>query len=242
MKAIRVTNLSYRYARHRSPVLSDITFKITAGETLGITGRNGCGKSTLCRCLCGIIPHYLGGEMTGEVTVFGQDTRKTPLRKLSQMVGMVLQNPDTQLFSPTVEDELAFAPENFCLPPDQIKERVVSVLEWLDLFDLRLEHPHHLSGGQKQLVALGAILTLDPQVIILDEVLAHLDGEGVQRILEVLAKLRRQGKTLLVVDHTGQALKKADKIFVMEDGRIIHRGPGDKLLSDYSFLSEHKLN
>lgn len=240
MDAIKVNNLSYKYFHSGSLVINNINLKIAKGEIVAISGLSGCGKSTLCLCLGGIIPHYLGGEMKGQVVVNGKSTRDYSVAQLAQEVGMVFQDPDTQLFSSTVEDELAFAPENLCLPVDEIKKRVNNVLDILGINALREENPSHLSGGQKHLVAMGAVLTLDPGILILDEVMAQLDSSERKNVAEILACLKKRGKTILLVEHDLENVKVADRVLVLEDGLLIRGGQVSEVLEDSNFLTHHK--
>ncbi|TEB08079.1 Energy-coupling factor transporter ATP-binding protein EcfA1 [Pelotomaculum schinkii] len=221
MDAIVVDRLSYRYQAAGGQILKNISFKVAPGEIVALIGLSGCGKSTLCLCLGGIIPHYLGGELTGQVLVNGKDTREYRVAQLALEVGLVFQEPDTQLFAPTVEDEIAFAPENLCLPAEEVGMRVSQVLDTLGISALRKANPSHLSGGQKHLVAMGAVLALDPAILVLDEVMAQLDPAGKKRINGILADLRRRGKTILIVEHDPETVSIADRVLVLEDGRLI---------------------
>lgn len=170
MKAVVVQGLTYRYQKGAPFVLKGIDFQVPKGEMIVITGLSGCGKSTLCYCVSGAIHHNRDGVMTGNILVNGKNTREMRAAGLALEVGMVFQDPDTQLFSPTVEDEIAFAPENLCLPPDRIREKVEYIIALLGIAALREANPCRLSGGEKHLVALAAVLALDPPVLILDEV------------------------------------------------------------------------
>jgi len=219
--AIVVDRLSYRYQPAGRQILKNISFNVAPGEIVALIGLSGCGKSTLCLCLGGIIPHYLGGELTGQVLVNGKDTREYRVARLALEVGLVFQEPDTQLFAPTVEDEIAFAPENLCLPAEEVGMRVSQVLDILGISALRKANPSHLSGGQKHLVAMGAVLALDPAILVLDEVMAQLDPAGKKRISGILADLRRRGKTILIVEHDPETVSIADRVLVLEDGRLI---------------------
>lgn len=178
MEAVVVQGLTYRYQPGGPLVLKGIGFHVSRGEIVAVTGLSGCGKSTLCHCICGAVHHNRGGVMTGQVLLNGKNIRELRAASLALEVGMVFQDPDTQLFSPTVEDEIAFAPENLSLPPARIRERVEQTLDLLGLTALREANPHRLSGGEKQLVALAAVLALDPPVLVLDEVMSPLDQAG----------------------------------------------------------------
>jgi len=240
MDAIVVDSLTYRYPAGRE-VLKNINFRVGPGEIVAVLGLSGCGKSTLCLCLGGIIPHYLGGELTGQVWVNGKNTRDYKVARLALEVGLVFQDPDTQLFSATVEDEIAFAPENLCLPAEAVRERVDSVLEMLGIGALRQANPSKLSGGQKHLVAMGTVLALDPAILVLDEVMAQQDSWGKRMIKDILVDLRRQGKTILIVEHDLESVSIADRVLVLEDGFLIWDGQAADILKEREFLLRHKL-
>ncbi|MDD4802480.1 MAG: ABC transporter ATP-binding protein [Syntrophomonas sp.] len=241
MKAVVVKNLSYRYQSEGAEVLKNLAFEIVQGEIVVLMGLSGCGKSTLAYCLSGIIPHCWSGIMDGEVLINGKNTREFGVARLALEVGMVFQNPDTQLFSPTVEDEIAFAPENMCLPPVRIRERVDYVLDLLGIGALRDANPYQLSGGEKHLVALAAVLALDPPVLVLDEVMSQLDQVGKKNVADALEKLRQQGKTIITVEHDLETVNFADRIMVMEGGELIRYDRKEILLADRDFLAACRL-
>lgn len=241
MEAIVVDQLSYRYRAAGRQILKNVSFKVSPGEIVALIGLSGCGKSTLCLCLGGIIPHYLGGRLTGRVIINGKDTKDYKVAQMALEVGLVFQDPDTQLFSPTVEDEIAFAPENLCLPVEEIGYRVNKVLDTLGISSLRKTNPNHLSGGQKHLVAMGAVLALDPAILVLDEVMAQLDASGKENINNILHNLRRQGKTILIVEHDLATISIADRVLVLEEGLLIRDGKAADVLGEQAFLTRHKL-
>ncbi|MDO4545316.1 MAG: ABC transporter ATP-binding protein [Bacillota bacterium] len=223
MIAIKVENLQFAYETGR-PVLDGISFEIEQGSFTGLIGESGCGKSTLCHILCGIIPHAIGGELSGQAKVGGVDLRQTNLKDLSQVIGFVMQDPDRQIVSSTVEDELAFGPENLCIAPEEIRKRVQDTLELLGLGNMRLSDPNKLSGGQKQLVAIGSILTLQPEIILLDEPYSHLDQVGREHVSRIIKVLREQGKTIIAVEHDHSLIEDADRWILLEQGKIKKEG------------------
>lgn len=228
---IEVRNLTFSYDRRpENAALTDITFSIKQGTVTAVIGPSGCGKSTLCQILCGIIPQCISGEIQGEVRVGGTDVQHTSLRDLSQKIGYVMQDPDRQIIASTVEDELAFGPENLCLPPEEIRVRIEAVKEALGICHLAEKNPGKLSGGQKQLIAIGGILAMEPEVLILDEPLSQLDREGRERITGLMKKLRAQGKTLLAVEHDYRMLDFADQWICLERGRLKAIGSPGALL------------
>lgn len=240
MICLGVEKLSYTYPQGTT-VLNDVSFAIQTGTCLGIIGLNGCGKTTLCYCLCGIIPHFFNGTMEGRVVVNGRDTRDNSLHTLAEEIGIVLQDPNDQLLMPTVEDELAFSLENHNIPRSEMRERIYRTMDLLGITGLKDEHPHRLSGGQKQLVALAAALTLEPSIIVFDESLSMLDAQSSQKIKSMMKRLKGQHKTLVIVDHTLQAVDLFDEALVLERGRVVFHGDGDALQKNREFLNTHQL-
>ncbi|AGK99892.1 energy-coupling factor ABC transporter ATP-binding protein [Desulfoscipio gibsoniae] len=235
-----VNKLSYCYQQGGKQILKDLSFTVEQGQIVAILGLSGCGKSTLCLCLGGIIPHYLGGAITGQVLINGRDTVDCKIARLALEVGMVFQDADTQLFSPTVEDEIAFAPENLCLPPERIRQLVDAVIGMVGINHLRYENPNNLSGGQKHLVALAAVLAMGPSILVLDEVLAQLDAAVKKNITELLLELRRRGKTIILVEHDLEAVTIADRVLLLEGGMLVMDGPSS-ILRNKELLAGHKL-
>jgi energy-coupling factor transport system ATP-binding protein len=233
MEALTVENLSYSYGLSLKPVLSDISFSLKRGASLGIIGLNGSGKTTLSYCLCGIIPHYLQGVLKGSVFVNRHETRTTPLSKLTTEIGIVLQDPNIQLLMPTVEEDLAFGLENLNIPRVEIGKTIDRICALTGIDHLRNENPNRLSGGEKQLVALSTVLAMDPSIIIFDESLSMLDDQAAENILAVMFKLKVGGKTLVIIDHTGKSRIVYDHAFVLEDGRISNRGTTNDIFNSY---------
>jgi energy-coupling factor transport system ATP-binding protein len=222
--AVEVRNLDFTY-EEGPQILHRVSFSLPQGSLTAVIGLSGCGKSTLCHCLCGLIPQALGGELSGEILLQGHDISGRPLAQLAQTIGLVMQNPDLQLVTTTVEDELAFAPENLCLSPAEIARRIERVLAWLNFEHLRLASPHDLSGGQKRLLAIGAVLTLEPQILVLDEPMSHLDQQGQKLVKDALLALLKEGCTIIMVEHDWQIATFADNWLVMIDGRVSYFGP-----------------
>lgn len=241
MEAVVVRGLTYRYQPGGPLVLKDIDFQVSRGEMVVVTGLSGCGKSTLCFCISGAIHHNRDGVMSGEVLLNGKNTKELRAVSLALEVGMVFQDPDTQLFSPTVEDEIAFAPENLCLPPAQIRERVEQVLNLLGIAALMEANPYKLSGGEKHLVALGAVLALDPPVLVLDEVMSQLDHAGKKKVAAVLQRLRDMEKAIIAIEHNLDALAFADRLMVMEKGALLRCDRTATLLADRDFMNARGL-
>ena len=233
MKALAIENLTYSYAPNQKPVLNDLSFSLNRGDSLGIIGLNGSGKTTLSYCLCGIIPHYLQGVLKGSVFVNGHETRAMPLSRLTTEIGIVLQDPNIQLLMPTVEEDLAFGLENLNIPRVEIGKTIDRICALTGIGHLRDENPNRLSGGEKQLVALSTVLAMDPSVIIFDETLSMLDDQAADNILAVMVKLKAEGKTLVIIDHTGKSRTVYEQAFILEDGRILECGSTDAIFKAY---------
>ena len=217
---IEVQGLTLRYTEGGQKILDSISLQINRGSITAIAGLSGCGKSTLAYCLCGVIPKSLPGIVKGSVMIDGIDISGLSLPALAQKIGMVFQDVDNQLFLPTVEAEIAFAPENMCLPADSINERVVRVIDKLRIELLRYTNPSKLSGGEKRLIAVGTVLSLDPEVIILDEVFSELDADNKALMAGYIKLLQEAGKTIIIIDHSTKHLMMADTILLMNNGKI----------------------
>ncbi|MCR4429673.1 MAG: energy-coupling factor ABC transporter ATP-binding protein [Tepidanaerobacteraceae bacterium] len=207
-------------------ILKGIDLAARRGAVTAIVGLSGCGKSTLALALNGAIPQRIPGVTEGRVMIDGMDTRRVSMAKLALKVGLVFQEPDNQLFLPTVEDEVAFGPENLCLPPQEIEDIVKRTLRILEIEKLKDKNPAELSGGEKHLVALAAVLSLDPEIIVVDEPTAELDDENTRLVLGALERLKNEGKTVIIVEHNFNNLTFADSILLMAEGRIVERIEG----------------
>lgn len=224
MKTIlEVKNLSFKYSEAGPIILDSINMKITEGSITAIAGLSGCGKSTLAFCLCGAIPKSLPGIMKGNILLEDKEIRELSLPTLAQKIGIVFQDVDNQLFLPTVEAEIAFAPENLCLSYEEIKKIIENVLATLGIEHLRHKNPLLLSGGEKHLVAIASTLSLNPEIIILDEVFSELDEENKRLMADTIQKLKGKSKTIIIIDHNVKNLMMADTILLMKKGKIEDR-------------------
>jgi len=176
--AVAIRNLSYTYANGDRPALKDVQGEIAAGEFVAVLGAGGAGKSTLCYALDGLIPHFFRGEYLGEVLIQGRPVSGQSVAKLAPEVGLVMQDFEAQLFSTNVELEMAFGPENLQLSRPVIGERIGRFLSAVGLERMRRRDPASLSGGEKQRLAIGSVLTLEPKVLVMDEPTTDLDPEG----------------------------------------------------------------
>lgn len=241
MEIIGIDSLNYVSQDKETIILKNINLQIKRGEYLGIMGNSGSGKSSLCLAIKGILSHYYSGRITGEIWVDGQEISQYSPAQLALKIGMVFQDPDTQLFSPTVEDELAFAPENLCMAVEEIKERIDQALEIVGMEEYRYHAPQELSGGQKQLVALAAVLTLDPEILIFDEPTAQLDPKERLRVREIVGNLHRRGKTIILVEHNLELLEQGQKIVILDKGELIRIGAVKEILLDLELLDSYGL-
>jgi len=220
---VKAQKLTYRYPGETRPAINNITLTIEKGEFVLLTGPSGCGKTTFCRCLNGLIPHFYGGELEGEIFVAGLNVKEHEIWELAQHVGMVFQNPENQLFSLSVEADVAFALENLGFPPEEIRRRVDWALNAVGIRDLRLRPPYELSGGQQQRVAIASVLAMKPEIMVLDEPTSFLDPVAASALFEIIHKLNREFRiTIILVEHRLDfASKYADRVIVMYEGRIV---------------------
>ena len=233
--AVKGLSLGYREGEW---LCRHLNFSLQEGELLGVIGPSGCGKSTLCLALSGIIPHRAEGYMEGDVFLLGEKTRNLSLPQIATRVGIVFQDPETQLFLPQIRQELAFGPENLCLPREEIARTVEAVTAMTAIEELLPENPNEISGGQRQLAALAAVLCLDPAVLICDEVVSQLDEASCRRILELIGRLKEQGKTIVMVDHNLSRLQLADRILALNGSGLCLLGPARDFLNNPALLAQ----
>ena len=223
--------------------LRGVDLTVAEGEWLLVTGPSGCGKSTLARTLSGLIPGAVPARVAGEVEVAGQDLLAAALPEASQTVGMVFQNPGSQLFHLSVMEEVAFGPRNLGLSEDEVQGRVAWALEAVGIEGLADRRPGQLSGGQKQLTAIAAVLAMRPRVLVLDEPTASLDVASTRRVMNALQRVNEQrGITLVMIEHrlplVGEAV---DRVCVMDEGRIAVQGPPEEVLGDPALQRQYGL-
>ncbi|MCR2043681.1 energy-coupling factor ABC transporter ATP-binding protein [Anaerosalibacter massiliensis] len=219
-KLIEVENLYFKYKGSKYNILDGVNFNLSRGEVVAIVGLSGSGKSTFLNIICGIIPYIYNGKIKGTVKIWGQKISSMRLSEISTKIGIVFQDPDTQLFSPTVEDEIAFGPENLMVDREEIGWRIKKILKVVGMEDYRYENTNNLSGGQKQLIAMASVLVMEPEILLFDEVFAQLDKEGKKRISQVLMNLKEEGKSMILVEHDYNNIKFADRIMELKDGKL----------------------
>jgi len=235
---IRVEELSFKYTGAKEYSLKNINLKVKKGEFLGILGASGSGKSTLCLTFNGIIPHSIKGEFNGNVFVQGYNTKEASVAELSKLVGLVLQNPDSQLFNMTVEEEVAFSLENLGLDVEEIRRRVYWSLKITGLEGLEKEFPPNLSGGQKQRLVIASVLAMRPQILVLDEPTSQLDPLGREQVLSLVTLLNKeQGITIILVEHNTEYLFDfADRLIVLDKGELVMEGKPREVFEEADFL------
>ncbi|MGC8837775.1 MAG: ABC transporter ATP-binding protein [Anaerolineae bacterium] len=229
---VLLENLSYQYPGASAPALRDVDLRVERGEFVGILGPTGAGKTTLCLALNGIVPQFYGGRFFGRAVVAGLDTLEHPIHDLARHVGMVFQDPEAQLLTTSVENEVAFALENLCVPPETIRERVARALAAVRLQGLEKKRPYELSGGQKQRLAIAAALALEPDLLVLDEPTTQLDPVGQEEVFGTVARLNReQGVTVVMASHAVEYLAEhATRLVVLDEGQVVQVGsPGEVL-------------
>lgn len=220
--AVKIDNVSFKYRNGDSFALQRVTFKVTEGEFILLAGFSGSGKSTLLKCLNGLIPHFHAGRFGGNVEIFGKSTLESDTPQLAKQVGFVFQNPENQISNLTVEREIAFPLENFGVPKEEIISRVDELIALLNLEEIRYKSPFSISGGEQQLTAIAAALALDPSILVLDEVTAHLSPVSAVQILSLLNELNtKHQKTIIIAEHRlDRCLHFADKLAFLEKGQL----------------------
>jgi len=223
---VDIENLTFRYRRASEPALHELSLAVHPGEVLLVAGPSGCGKSTLIRAINGLIPHAYPGELTGCVRVGGVATTEQKMRDISVHVGTVLQDPARQIVGATVEAELAFGPENLGTPRAEIRQRIAQVARESGIEPLLGRETAALSGGERQLLAMGGILMLSPRLFVVDEPLANLDPRTAARLIATLRRLADEGHAVVMVEHRiEEALDlHPDRVLYLEEGRTRYLG------------------
>ena len=223
---IEFREFSFTYWGHSRPALKNINLTIGDGEFVLVTGPSGSGKSSLCRCLNALIPHFHGGTLSGTVLVDGLDITLHQPREFATRVGMVFQDPENQLVATDVERDIAFGLENLALPRDLIARRVEEALDTLGIAHLRRQPLAELSGGEKQKAAIAAVLALHPRVLVLDEPTSELDPKSAEEVLSSVARLNDElGITIVLVEHRlDRVVQYADRLVVLRDGSVVADG------------------
>ena len=229
--AIEIRHLAYSYPDDTATehvVFQDLSLDIEQGSFVAVLGHNGCGKSTLAKHLNAILL-----PEGGTVTVYGLDTKQEEnLLAIRQQVGMVFQNPDNQIVTTIVEEDVAFGPENLGVHPEEIRRRVNEALKAVGMEKYARSAPHMLSGGQKQRIAIAGMLAMEPEVLVLDEATAMLDPQGRREVLDIVGRLNRErGMTVVMITQYMEEALSADRVIVMAEGRLITQGTPREVFS-----------
>ncbi|MFH1524802.1 MAG: ABC transporter ATP-binding protein, partial [Chloroflexota bacterium] len=224
---LSVESLSFRYRDRETTAIRDISFCVDPGEILLIAGASGCGKTTLIRCINGLIPRSYKGERSGRILLQGEETTGWSLSKISQTVGTVLQDPERQILGTKVMHEVAFGLENLGMPRPQIITRVDEALNYLNISYLRDRETFNLSGGEKQKVALAGVLAMRPSILLLDEPLASLDPASAYETLDMVRRLADEGMTVLMIEHRVEDVLRIHpkRVMFLSEGEIKYLGP-----------------
>ena len=239
MNIISFKNVHFTYPGDDQESLCGIDLDIAAGSFVAVLGHNGSGKSTLAKHMNAILV-----PDEGQVLIDGIDTAdEERVIDVRCTVGMVFQNPDNQIVANVVEDDVAFAPENLGVPPEEIRRRVDEALKQVDMYDFRMHAPHLLSGGQKQRVAIAGVIAMQPRIIVLDEPTAMLDPQGRAEVIGTITKLcRENGMTVVLITHHMDECVGADRLIVMSNGHIVADGTPKYVFADVALMDREGLS
>jgi energy-coupling factor transport system ATP-binding protein len=234
---ISLRNLTFTYRIRKEPAIKNINLDLHPGELMLVAGSSGCGKTTLMRCVNGLIPRSYTGEIQGEINIFGRKNQEMTQTEISQKIGTVLQNPERQIVASYVLNEVAFGLENLGYPREEILRKVDETLDYLNILHLKDRETFSLSGGEKQKVALAGVLAMDPKVLLLDEPLASLDPASAAEALRLFKRLSQEGISVMLVEHRVDDVLaiEPDTIVYMDNGEIKYQGDKQGLMqiADY---------
>ncbi len=227
-----IENLSFRYRRREDLAIENINFELRAGQVMLIAGASGCGKTTLMRCINGLIPHTYGGEMTGDIRLFGKSVKDMAMSEISQKVGTLLQDPERQILGSYVLNEVAFGLESLGIPRGEIVPRVEKALNRLGILHLRDRETFGTSGGEKQKIALAGVLAMEPKILLLDEPLASLDPASAHEALDAFRVLADEGYSVMIVEHRVEDVLSINPevVMYMNEGRVEYFGDVNGLM------------
>ena len=231
----KLEDVSYKYPLEDREILKNINLDIKKGEFWAVIGKNGSGKTTLCNVLRRFVPDFYKGELKGKITLEGKELKDYSAKEIVQKVGFVFQNPFTQIsgVKETVFEEIAFGLENLALDAEDIRKRVEETLKLLHIEELRNKNPYELSGGQGQKVALASIIAMDPEIMVIDEPTSQLDPKGTEEIFEIIDILKKEGKTIILVEHKLELIAEyAEKVMVLDEGEMILSGNTEDVLKN----------
>lgn len=237
---ISVKNLIFEYVQTAEDektenvfrAVDNVSFNIEKGSFVAVVGQNGSGKSTLAKNLNGLLV-----ATSGKIYVNDMDTADDNLIwKIRQNIGMVFQNPDNQIVSSIVEDDVAFGPENLGIAPEEIRKRVDAALKAVDMYDCRKKAPHLLSGGQKQRISIAGVIAMRSECIVFDEPTAMLDPKGRQQVMAIIKMLHKEGITVILITHFMEEAAEAERILVMKEGKLISDSTPSELFSNIDLV------
>ena len=231
----KLKDVSYKYPLEDREILKNINLDIKKGEFWAVIGKNGSGKTTLCNVLRRFVPDFYKGELKGRITLEGKELKDYSAKEIVQKVGFVFQNPFTQIsgVKETVFEEIVFGLENLALDAEYIRKRVEETLKLLHIEELRDKNPYELSGGQGQKVALASIIAMDPEIMVIDEPTSQLDPKGTEEIFEIIDILKKEGKTIILVEHKLELIAEyAEKVMVLDEGEMILSGNTEDVLKN----------
>ena len=237
----KLEDVSYKYPLEDREILKNINLDIKKGEFWAVIGKNGSGKTTLCNVLRRFVPDFYKGELKGKITLEGKELKDYSAKEIVQKVGFVFQNPFTQIsgVKETVFEEIAFGLENLALDAEYIRKRVEETLKLLHIEELRDKNPYELSGGQGQKVALASIIAMDPEIMVIDEPTSQLDPKGTEEIFEIIDILKKEGKTIILVEHKLELIAEyAEKVMVLDEGEMILSGNTEDVLKNKILLEK----
>ena len=234
MPLIELKDFSFKYYGAETLALKKIDLSIEEGEYVVITGPSGCGKTTLCRTINALVPQFHRGYIAGNVIIDGKNTRENTVAELSSIAGLVFQQPENQLVTLNVEKEIAFGPENLGIEPTEIRRRVEELIELLDLEHLREKHPHEMSGGEQQRVAMAATLALKPKILVADEPTSNLDPEASKMVKDLIKELSKKvEKTVFICSHMLPLVEEiCDRIGIIVKGNLLFVGTIPEILAE----------
>jgi len=238
---ITLEHVTYTHFERPEPALRDVSLSIPGGTLTLVVGPSGSGKSTLCNVLSGAAPNLIGGKLEGRCVVDGKDTQETPVRELASTVGWLFQDAEVMFSMLEVEDEVAFGPENLCLPPEQIRRDVDQMLEYVGLTSHRRSLVWELSGGQVQKLGLACALVMHPSIVILDEPTANLDPVATKAVHDLVLDLRNRGTTVvLITKELDEFMAEADQMVVLDRGQVAVAGPPHDVVGEHGlYLAEN---
>jgi len=237
-KAVEFENLSFLYQGEAKKALNDVFLEIKEGDFVAWMGHTGAGKSTLIYCLNALIPGFIRGQLEGRARVLGRDILQSRTSEMLGEVGLVFQDFEAQLFSTSVELEIAFALENKGMPRHEIKDIIDELLPLVRLDRLRDREPSTLSGGQKQRLAIASVLAMHPRLLAMDEPTTDLDPVGKVEVLQLARRFKRQDRTTILVEHETEEALNTDRVALFKEGRLLREGPSKEILSDSKLLLE----